>query len=190
MARQVVGRGRAAGAGARVLVRVARAGAAWRADGARALAAVHAGALRRGHRAGAVRSRHQPLLGRARHVGGAIAMLVRVAPARNSPARALAVLAALAAALLLLRGLHRARRARSITPAMRSRPLRGALVGVAALAVLLFTIDRRSSFAGRAVALLDCSVSERPGRQLVCSPAAGARRMQRRRRRHRAAVAA
>ena len=104
----------------------------------------------------------------ARHVGGAIAMLVRVAPAWQLAGAALAVLAALAAALLLLRACI-ARLARALEPTPGdafTAVLRGALVGVAALAVLLFTIDRRSGSLPAALSRFSTPVSETWAEQL------------------------
>lgn len=98
----------------------------------------------------------------ARHVGGAVAMLVRVAPAWQLAGAALAVLASLAAALLLLRACV-ARLARALQPAPGdafATALRATLVGVASLALLLFAIDRRTGALPAALSRFSTPVSE------------------------------
>lgn len=100
----------------------------------------------------------------ARHVGGAVAMLAKVAPAWQLAAAALAVVALLAGATLLLRACI-ARVAQALAPAPvaghgPTRALRVALVGGAAAMVMLFVLDRATGALPAPLARFSTPVSQ------------------------------
>ena len=105
----------------------------------------------------------------ARHVGGAVAMLVAVMPAWQIGAALALLLAALAAGLALLRACV-ARLARALDPAAGARVDRVArplLVGGAALALLLFGLARTAGPLPAALARFSIPVTQTWGRQFA-----------------------
>lgn len=104
----------------------------------------------------------------ARHVGGAVAMLVEVAPAWQLAAAASLVIAVLLAAAALLRAcIARVATALVPGPAPVARLQRGLLVGVAATLVLLFALDRATGALPAPLARFSIPVSQTWARQFA-----------------------
>ncbi|MCC6173560.1 MAG: hypothetical protein IT481_16190 [Gammaproteobacteria bacterium] len=105
----------------------------------------------------------------ARHVGGAVAMLVAVVPAWQIGAALALLFAALATGLALLRACV-ARLARALDPAAGAgvdRVARPLLVGGAALALLLFGFERAAGPLPAALARFSIPVTQTWGRQFA-----------------------
>lgn len=105
----------------------------------------------------------------ARHVGGAVAMLVAVVPAWQIGAALALLFAALATGLALLRACV-ARLARALDPAAGAgvdRVARPLLVGGAALALLLFGFERTAGPLPATLARFSIPVTQTWGRQLA-----------------------